>query len=129
MFIAQISILNVTFLSLISRNLSLMQTTKEVNPHPRIAPCVNMWSVTFLFLFFFLCHLLNVNASIRDIAREGQVEWTTPMYVMGERIQIILASPLCSSVMSHATPILQYHASMFTLQNSVISHALWLPHV
>ena len=30
-----------------------MQTIKEVNPHPRIASCVNMWSVTFLFFFFF----------------------------------------------------------------------------
>ena len=53
MFVVQISLLIVTFLSLISRILSLMQTTKEVNPHPCIAPCVNMWSVTFLLLFFF----------------------------------------------------------------------------
>ena len=65
MFVVQISLFIVTFLSLISQNLSLMQTTKEVNPHPCIAPCVNMWSVAF---FFFLCH----------IAWEGQVEWTTP---------------------------------------------------
>ena len=42
MFVVQISLVIVTFLSLISQNLSLMQTTKEVNPHPRIAPCVNM---------------------------------------------------------------------------------------
>jgi hypothetical protein len=28
-----------------------MQTTQEVNPHPRVVPCVNMWSVTFLRLF------------------------------------------------------------------------------
>ena len=56
-----------------------MQTIKEVNPHPHIAPRVNMWSVTFLFLFIFsfLCHLLNVGACVRHIAREGQVEWTT----------------------------------------------------
>ena len=52
-----------------------MQTTKEVNPHPRIAPCVNMWSV--FFFFFFFCHLLNVGACVRHIVREGQVEWTT----------------------------------------------------
>ena len=64
MFVVQISLLIVTFLSLISWILSLMQTTQEVNPHPRIASCVNMWSVTFLFLFFFFffllfwCHLL-----------------------------------------------------------------------
>jgi hypothetical protein len=37
-----------------------MQTTKVINPHPHIVPCVNMWSVTFLFLFFFLYNLLNV---------------------------------------------------------------------
>ena len=48
-------------------------TTKEVNPHPCIAPCINMWSVTFLFF-----HLLNVGACICHIARESQVEWTTP---------------------------------------------------
>ena len=35
-----------------------MQTTQEVNPHPRIAPCVDMWSA----IFFFLCHLMNVGA-------------------------------------------------------------------
>jgi hypothetical protein len=34
MFVVQISLLIVTFLSLISQNLSLMQTTKEVNTHP-----------------------------------------------------------------------------------------------
>jgi hypothetical protein len=63
-FVVQISLLIVTFLSLISPNLSLMQTTKEVNPHPDMAPCVNMWSVSFSFsfLFFFLCHLLNVGS-------------------------------------------------------------------
>ena len=49
MFVVQISFLIVTYLSLISRILSLMQTTKEVNPHPHIVSCVNMWSV---FLFF-----------------------------------------------------------------------------
>jgi hypothetical protein len=36
---------------------------------------------------------------------------------------------LCYSILSHATPILEYHASMSTLQNSVISRALWLPDV
>ena len=75
MFVVQISLLIVTFLFLISKNLSLMLTTKEVNPHPCIAPCVNMWSVTFLFLF--LCHLLNVGAYVRHIAWECQGEWTT----------------------------------------------------
>jgi hypothetical protein len=69
MFVVQISLLIVTFLSLISSILSLMQTTKEVNSHPRIAPCVNMWSV--FFFFFFFCHLLNVGTCIRHVAPSG----------------------------------------------------------
>ena len=52
-----------------------MQTAKEVNPHPRIASCVNMWSATFFLFFFFIiiirCHLLNVSACIYHIAWEG----------------------------------------------------------
>ena len=77
MFVVQISLLIVTFLSLISRNLSLMQSTQEVNPHRHIAPCVSMWSVTFLFFFFSLCHLLNVGACICDIARPSGVDHTS----------------------------------------------------
>ena len=73
-FVVQISLLVVIFFSLISQNLSLVQTTKEVNPHPRIATCVNMWSVFFFFFFF---HLLIVGACVRHITREDQVEWTT----------------------------------------------------
>jgi hypothetical protein len=58
MFVVQISLLIVTFLSLVSRTLSSMQTTEEVHLHSRSAPHVNMWSFTFLLLFFlfFLCH-------------------------------------------------------------------------
>ena len=90
MFVAQTLLLIVTFLSLVTRIMSSMQTTKEVNPHSCIAPCVNMWSV-----FFFLCHLLNVGACICLIAREGQVEWTTPNG--GERRMN------SNSIVSHAT--------------------------
>ena len=79
MFVVQISLLVVTFLSLISRSMSLKQSTKEVNPHHHIAPCVNMWSVCF----FFSCHLLNVGACNCHIVWEGQVEWTTPIEVRG----------------------------------------------
>jgi hypothetical protein len=68
-FVVQISLL-------ISRNSSLMQTTKKVNPHPHIAPCVNMWSVTFLFLFFFLCtQCMLVHASATSPGKA--MEWTT----------------------------------------------------
>ena len=74
MFVVQISPLIVTFLSLISQNLSLMQTTQAVNPHPRLTPCVNMWSVTFLLLLFSF-YLLNVDACVRHIIQEGQAEW------------------------------------------------------
>ena len=97
MFVVQISLLIVTFLSLISRILSSMQTNKEVNPHPCNAPCVNMWSVTFFF-FFFLSHLFNVDACICHIAREGQVEWTAPHHLK--------CCTLCYSIVSHATLIL-----------------------
>ena len=97
MFIVQISLLIATFLSFISQNLSLMQTTKEVNPHSRVAPCVNMWSVTFLFLTFFLCHLLNVGAYICHITQEDQVKWTTPHH--------LICCTLCYSIVSHATLI------------------------
>jgi hypothetical protein len=82
-----------------------MQITKEVNPHLCIVPCVNMWSVTFFFFFFF-CHLLNVGVCVRHIAQEGQVEWTTLVYVTEERIQNDLTSPLCYFIVSHATLIL-----------------------
>ena len=104
MLVVQISLLIVTCPSLISQNLSLMQTTQEVNPHLGIASCANMWSVTFFF--FFLCHLLNVGACIRHIAQEGQVKWTTLAQVTGERTQIVLIPPLCYSIISHATLIL-----------------------
>ena len=73
MFVVQISFFIVTFSSLYHE---ICQTTKEVDPHPHIAPCVHMRSVTILF-FFFLCHLLKVGASIRHIVWEGQMEWTT----------------------------------------------------
>ena len=84
MFVVQISLLIVTFLSLVLRIVSLMQTIKEVNPHPCIAPCVNMWSVTFL-LFFFLCHLLNVGACMCHMYRPGRpsgVDHTTPLKML-----------------------------------------------
>ena len=104
MFVVQYSLFIVTFLSLIPRNLSLMQATKEVNPHPRIAPCVNMWSVFFFSFFSFLCHLLNVGTCVppHRPERPGGVDHTS---VLGDKkhIQIVLASPLCHFVMSHAT--------------------------
>ena len=42
-------------------------------------------------------------------------------------IVIIAMLALCYSIMSHATLMLYDHASMITLQTSLISHALWLP--
>ena len=50
MFLVQISLLIVTFLFFISRVLPLMQTTIEVNPHPRIVPYVNTMECPFLFI-------------------------------------------------------------------------------
>jgi hypothetical protein len=94
MFAVPISLLIVAFLSLISQNLSLMQTTKEVNPHPHIVPCVNLWSATF-FVFFFLCHLLNVDACICHITREGQVKWTTPQHTIKMLHFVLLHNVTC----------------------------------
>jgi hypothetical protein len=110
MFVVQISLLIVKFVSLISQNLLSMQITWEVNSHLRIAPCVKRWSVTFLFFFFFLCHLLNVGACVRHIAWEGQVEWTTLAYVRGIRIQSVLRSPF----------VLFHNVMCYT--NSLVSH-------
>ena len=64
MFVVKILLLIVTFLSLVLQNMSLIQTTKEVNPHSHIVIYVNMRSV----FFFFLCHLLNVGACVCHIA-------------------------------------------------------------
>ena len=50
MFIVQISLLIVTFLFLMSRILSLLQTIQEVNSHPCIASCVNMYVECLLLL-------------------------------------------------------------------------------
>ena len=50
-----------------------------------------------------------------------------PMYkIINSTLQ---CCTLCHSITSHTTLILCYHASMSTLQNSIISYALWLPHV
>jgi hypothetical protein len=113
MFMVQISLLIVTFLSLILQNLSLTQTTKEVSPHPRIAPCVNMWSVTFLLVcFFFLCHLLNVGACVRHITHDGHVEWT---FVLFHDVTCYT-----NSIVS------RIHVNT---KNPILARALWLPQV
>jgi hypothetical protein len=65
MFVVPISLLIVT-LPYITKFV-INATTKEVNPHPHIAPCVNIWSV----FFFFFYHLLNVGACVRHITWEG----------------------------------------------------------
>ena len=81
MFVVQISLLIVIFFSLISRVFFIINANHQRSqPTPSHAPHVNTGSVTFLFLFFFffLCHLLNVGACICHIARDDQVECTTP---------------------------------------------------
>jgi hypothetical protein len=103
MFVVQISFIFVTFLSLMSRNLSLMQTTHKVNPHPRISPCV---SATFFFIFFFLCHLLNVGACICHITQE--VEHTR----VGDRRMNLNCI--------HISFVLFYNITCYT--NSIITH-------
>ena len=120
MFIVSISLFIVTFLSLISRNLSLMQATKEVNPHSLIVPWVNMWSAIFFFFFFF-CHLFNVGVCILHIVREGQVEWTTYTSVGDGRttsnyLQITFV--LFHNVTCYTNSIIsRYHVNTIKLRN------------
>ena len=48
-----------------------MQTTLEVNPHPRFVPCVSMWSVFFFCLLMPLVELL-----VRGfVTLFGKVKW------------------------------------------------------
>ena len=80
-----------------------MQTTKEVNPHPHIAPCVNMWSVFFFFFF------LNVGACVHHIAREGHgVDHTS------------VGDGRMNSNCHHISFVLFYNVACYT--NSIASH-------
>ena len=106
MFVVQISLLIVTFLSLVPQNFVNNVNYQRSQPTP--SHCGRS--------IFFFCHLLTVGACVRHIAQEGQVEWITLAEWMGERTQIVLTTPLCYSIVSHATLILWYHASMLTLQ-------------
>ena len=51
-------------------------------------------------------------------------------YNSGHTFTCIMLSllTLCFSIMSHATLVFFYHASLSTLRNSLMSSALWLPH-
>ena len=73
-----------------------MQTTKEVNPHPRIAPCVNMCSVTFLFLFFFLCHLLECRCMHTSLCL-GNTKWNGPHHTIKMLYSVVSHSVTCHS--------------------------------
>ena len=86
------------FSPLYHKILSLMQTTKEVNPHPHIAPCVNMWSV--FFFFFFLCHcrmLVHAYATLR-----GAVKWSGLHHTIEMLHFVLFQSATCytSSIVS-----------------------------
>jgi hypothetical protein len=79
MFVVQISLLIVTFLSLISQILSLMQTTKEANPHPCIAPCVNMWSITYFSSSYATTRWMLVHAYA---TLPEKVKWSGPHHII-----------------------------------------------
>ena len=57
-FVVQILFLIVKFFSLISQVFAIDVKHHRGQPTPRIAPCVNMWSVFFFFVWC-CCHLLN----------------------------------------------------------------------
>ena len=90
MLVVQISFLMVMFLSLISWMLSLMEPIKEVNPHPHIAPCVNMWSVTFLFFFSFSFSYATCWMLVHAYATSsGKVKWSGPHHTI-KMLQCVL---------------------------------------
>jgi len=60
MFVVRISLLIVTFLSLISWNLWLMQTTQEVNPHPRCVVCQHVECQLLILIFLLLMSLVEI---------------------------------------------------------------------
>ena len=94
---------------------------KSTHTHPRIVcQCVEchllILVMDFLLMPFVECWCMHRPHRAR---RASGVDYTN-----GDDMR------MCSnSIVSHATLILQYHTSMLTLQNSIISRALWLPHV
>ena len=127
MFVVLISLLIVTFLSLISRVLSLMQTTKEVNPHPCNAPCANMWSATFLFLLlFFFCHLLIVDAWYATSPKK--TKWNGPHHTIKMLHFVLFHSVTCytNSITSriHANTTKLYNIMCTLVATCVILRSL-----
>ena len=49
-----------------------MQAIKEVNPHPRIVPLINMWSVFYLFIIIMPLDELSVH---RSATLSGKAKW------------------------------------------------------
>ena len=97
MFVVQISLLIVTFLSLISRILSLMQTTKEVNPHPLHCAICQYMECHLLILILLMplveCWCMHIP---HRLGMPSKMDHTTPLK----------CCTLCYSMMSHAILIL-----------------------
>jgi hypothetical protein len=77
-----------------------------------------------------LCNinLLNVTSSLisRNLRERMFSVQISLLIVIIIIIAIVARLTLWYFIVSHATLILNYHASMFTLQNSLISRAFWL---
>ena len=122
MFIVQTSLLIVTFLSLLSRISSLMQTTKKANPHSHITPCVNMSRVSPPYSYSSssaTCWML-VHAYATS---PGKTKWSGPHQRRWEENEFNFYSVTCytTSIVS------RIHINIAKLP--VISRALWLSHV
>ena len=68
-----------------------------------------------------MSHVLRLNQPTKEFKPHARVHHDVV-------IVIIVVLTLCCSMMSHATLILYYHASVLTLQNSLISRTLQLPY-
>ena len=122
MFVVHISLLIVTFLSLISRIFVINANHQRSQPTP--SHCDMCQYVECHLLIFILLLLMSlVKCWSMDMShcsgRPSGVDHSTTSK----------CCTLCYSIVSHATLILLYHAFMWTLQNFVISRALWMPEV
>ena len=99
MSLVQISLLIVTFLSLLSQNLSLMQTTKEINPTPSHCAMCQYVECHLLILILFLLLISLVECWCMHMShrpgRTSGVDHTTPHHTIKMLHVVLFRSVTC----------------------------------